>query len=116
MTSIASSNTSRLWASSACWSGLSWLPIDTCFSLRCSTSRGTVPRPTPRMARPPERLCNVEKSSARRSGCHCGTTLNIVPSRSRDVRAAIHVESWIPFGTTSYPSCWKWCSVVQNES
>ena len=32
------------------------------------------------------------------------------------MRAAIHVETWMPLGMTSYPSCWKWCSVVQNES
>ena len=78
--SIDSSNTSRLSSSSAAWSGLSCEPIDTPLSLRCSTSRGTVPRPTPRMPRPPDRLCSVEKSSARRIGFHCGTTLNIVPS------------------------------------
>ena len=99
--SIDSSKTRRLRSSSAAWSGLSWEPIDTPLSLRWSTSRGTVPRPTPRMPRPPDRLCSVEKSSARRSGFHCGTTLNIVPRRIRDVWAAIHVDSWIPFGMTS---------------
>ncbi len=99
--SIDSSNTRRLRSSSAAWSGLSYEPIDTPLSLRCSTSRGTVPRPTPRMPRPPDRLCSVEKSSARRSGFHCGTTLNIVPRRIRLVRAAIHVETWMPLGMTS---------------
>jgi hypothetical protein len=91
-------------------------PIDTPLSLRCSTSRGTVPRPTPSTARPPERLSSVEKSSARRSGFHCGTTLNMVPSVIRSVRPAIHVDSWSPFGMTSKPSYWKWCSVVQKLS
>ena len=101
MISIDSSNTLRLRSSSAACSGLSWEPIDTPLSLRCSTSRGTVPRPTPRIARPPDRLCSVAKSSASRSGFHCGTTLNIVPSRRRSVRAAIHVDSWMPLGMTS---------------
>ena len=101
MISIDSSNTSRLSSSSAFFSGLSYEPIDTPLSLRCSTSRGTVPRPTPRMPRPPDRLWSVEKSSANRSGFHCGTTLNIVPTRIRSVRAAIHVEIMIPLGITS---------------
>ena len=58
----------------------------------------------------------MAKSSARRSGFHCGTTLNIAPSRMFCVLAAIQVEIDRPFGMTSYPSYWKWCSVVQNES
>ena len=81
MISIDSSNTSRLSSSAAAWSGLSCEPIETPLSLRCRTSRGTVPRPTPSIARPPDRLCSVAKSSARRSGFHCGTTLNIAPKR-----------------------------------
>ncbi len=99
--SIDSSNTSRLSWSSAAFSGLSYEPMDTPLSLRWSTSRGTVPRPTPRMARPPDRLCRVAKSSARRSGFHCGTTLNIVPRRMRLVWAAIQVAIWMPLGMTS---------------
>ncbi len=82
-------------------SGLSSEPIDTPLSLRCSTSRGTVPRPTPSIARPPDRLWSVAKSSARRKGFHCGTTLNIAPNRSVVVCAAIHVEIRSPFGMTS---------------
>ncbi len=99
--SIDSSNTSRLNRSSAAWSGLSCEPIDTPLSLRWSTSRGTVPRPTPSIARPPDRLCSVAKSSAKRKGFHCGTTLNIEPKRSVVVCAAIHVEISRPFGITS---------------
>ena len=48
-----------------------------------------------------DRLCRVEKSSASRIGFHCGTTLNIVPSEIRSVRAAIQVEISRPLGMTS---------------
>lgn len=58
----------------------------------------------------------VAKSSARRNGFHCGTTLNIAPRRMRSVRAAIHADTRMPLGMTSYPSYWKWCSVVQKLS
>ena len=57
MMSICSSKYSRFFASSAAWSGLSCEPMDTWKSLRWRISRGTVPRPTPRMPRPPLRLC-----------------------------------------------------------
>ncbi len=49
---------------------------------RAHASRGTVPRPTPNSMRPPVSTSASAKSSARRSGCHCGTTLNIWPKRS----------------------------------
>ncbi len=44
------------------------------------------------------------------------TMLNIVPIRICSVRSARIVPIWMPFGMTSYPSYWKWCSVSQNES
>ena len=43
----------------------------------------------------------VAKSSARRSGFHCGTTLNIAPRRTFLVRAAIQAEMRMPLGMTS---------------
>ncbi|MEI2705680.1 MAG: hypothetical protein V9E89_10560 [Ilumatobacteraceae bacterium] len=43
----------------------------------------------------------MAKSSARRSGCHCGTTLNIAPRRIRWVRAAIQADTRMPLGMTS---------------
>ena len=58
----------------------------------------------------------VAKSSARRSGFHCGTTLNMAPKRMFLVRAAIQALTRMPLGMTSYPSYWKWCSVVQKLS
>ena len=96
-----SSKTSRLCASAERWFGLSKDPTEAPEVESDSISRGTVPRPTPRTARPPERLCKMAKSSAKRSGCHCGTMLNSVPIRMRDVRAATKAPSRIPLGTVS---------------
>ena len=50
---------------------------------------------------PPERLCRMAKSSAKRSGCHCGTMLNSVPILMREVLAATKAPSRIPLGTVS---------------
>ena len=97
-TSIASSNILRLSSSAATWSGLSKLPI---LVPSGSASRGTVPRPTPRMPRPPDRLWSVAKSSASLSGCHCGTMLNAIPIRIRSVRSARTEPISRPFGITS---------------
>ena len=74
MTSIDSSKTSRLMRSG---SRLMSLSPEATIVPRLSASRGTVPRPTPNTMRPPVRMSAMAKSSARRSGCHCGTTVNI---------------------------------------
>ena len=98
ITCMASSNCLRFSSSAAALSGLSKLPMR---EPSVSASRGTVPRPTPRIPRPPEMLCRVAKSSARRSGCHWGTMLNAIPMRMRSVRSARIVPTRIPLGTTS---------------
>ena len=89
MTSIDSSKISRLMRS--CSADISLSPLATTVP-SAHASRGTVPRPTPNSMRPPVRMSARAKSSARRSGCHCGTTLNICPKRRslvsmRQVRA-----------------------------
>ena len=58
----------------------------------------------------------VAKSSAKRSGCHWGTMWNMAPSLIRLVRSPSTAANITPLGITSYPSCWKWCSVSQNVS
>ena len=98
MTSIASSNTSRLMRS--CSADISLSPEATTVP-SAHASRGTVPRPTPNSMRPPVSTSARAKSSARRSGCHCGTTLNIWPKRSSLVRAAPWTPNMMRFGSTS---------------
>ena len=95
---MASSNCFRLNSSAAALSGLSKLPMRV---PSVSASRGTVPRPTPRIPRPPEMLCRVAKSSASLSGCHWGTMLNAIPIRMFSVRSATMVPARIPLGMTS---------------
>jgi hypothetical protein len=98
MTSMASAKTSRFTASAVPSRPLSLLSTS---APRVCISRGTVPRPTPKRIRPPVRTSAMAKSSASRSGCHCGTMLNIWPNFSRRVSAAEYSPSWIWFGTTS---------------
>ena len=86
ITSIASSITSRLMRSASAWSGLSNEPI---WAPSASASRGRHGAPTDaENTAPAERLCSVEKSSAKRNGCHCGTMWNMAPILIRDVRSA----------------------------
>ena len=92
ITSIDSSKISRLRASASRLMALS--PLATTAPSDCA-SRGTVPRPTPNTMRPPLSTSAMAKSSARRSGCHWGTTLNICPNRSRSVSPA----RWRPNST-----------------
>ena len=74
MISIDSSNRSRFRRS--CSADMALSPEATTVP-SAQASRGTVPRPTPNSMRPPVRMSASAKSSARRSGCHWGTTLNI---------------------------------------
>ena len=46
------------------------------------------PRPSPRMTRPPDRRSRAATSSATRRGGRIGSSSDVVPSRSRSVRAA----------------------------
>ena len=58
------------------------------------------PRPSPSIARPPERWSSSEKFSATRTGsCH-GNTVTIVPSFTRLVRPATHDRNCGTFGVS----------------
>ena len=98
MTSIASSNVSRLMRS--CSADIALSPDATTVP-RLHASRGTVPRPTPISIRPPVMMSASAKSSAKRKGCHCGTTLNICPKRRSFVRPARCMPNKMRFGSTS---------------
>ena len=117
MTSIDSSNTSRLWASSACLVGVvvradrDVLVVEVQHLARHGAAPDAEDGPAAgQVVQRGEVLGEAQRVPLRHDVEHRAEP------EPRRVRAAIHVESWIPFGMTSYPSCWKWCSVVQNES
>ena len=98
MTSIDSSKISRLMRS--CSADIALSPLATTVP-SAHASRGTVPRPTPNSIRPPVMMSARAKSSARRSGCHCGTTLNICPRRSSLGQRGEVLAELIRLGSTS---------------
>src|SRR5438552_3775857 len=53
-----------------------------------ANSGSSQPTPTPRISRPPDKLCNVDNSLASGSGWRIGRTITLVPSRTRSVTAA----------------------------
>ena len=77
--------------------GVIKLPI---FVPSVSASRGTVPRPTPRIPRPPEMLWRL-RNPRPVERCHWGTMLVTMPMRMRSVRSARIAPVRSPLGMIS---------------